>query len=45
MEGRERERDTYSEEGERELNLICLLPLYLTHQHGLLLGYVLSKIQ
>lgn len=34
----------YSEEGRRDLNLICLLQLYLTHQHGLVLGYLLSKI-
>lgn len=37
-------RGAYSEEGGRDLNLICLLQLYLIHQHGLVLGYLLSKI-
>lgn len=42
---KERERGAYSETGERKVNLICLLHLYLTHLNGLVLGSLQSKIQ
>ena len=43
---KERKRkELNSEEGERELNLICQLHIYLTHHNALVLGPLRSKIQ